>query len=132
MNTYGLGPISVPETAFPLREGNRASESRQSCRKIFINALRIHNSVLQIFGYIQGLSFFSGCFRIGSGSAMFIAGSIICLGTTEKEVGNDLMNTGIGQIFRGTMEALSVGVLLNIGLDVVFAYAQLHKSEFCA
>jgi hypothetical protein len=119
MHTYGIGFLSVPQGAFPLSEGQSASEEKQFYRKFFITALLIHNSVLQILAFFPLISTASGCFRVAAGVGMFIGGTILYSRKVESKFAEELWAASVGQIFRGVLEALHIGMAVNLFLDVL-------------
>ncbi len=125
MNTYGLSldfAISVPSTAFPLSDD--VSRFAKSCRKVFLDVLRVQNVALQIFGFLPILSVYSGMYRICAAGVMFTAGAVLDLKQIEPKLADDLRISSISQIFRGILEMLfPVGRWINLGLDITNAFA---------
>lgn len=126
MNTYGLGPVSVNASSFQLSES--ASENQKVARDIFVKALAIHNTVLQVFAYIPGISIFSGFTRIATGASMVIGSSVLHMRKIEPKFANDLANTGVMQIFRGMLESVLISQTFNFVFDVL-ATKNFFKEE---
>lgn len=127
MNTYGLGPISVSNSSFQLTDA--ASENQRLARKIFVSALTVHNTVLQILGYFPGISFFSGITRVATGTAMVVGGSLLNVRKIEPNFANDLANTGIMQIFRGMLESAQIGKIFTVVFDILATFLILDEAS---
>ncbi len=122
MNTYGL--FSVNERTFN-RSHMDDLDFPVETRNTIVTALRIHNGVLNILGYIPVISIASGCVRIGSGAA--IIATTLAIGDRNAEEGavigrwyDEALRTGIAQIVRGVFESMvPFGQVVNLLADIV-------------
>jgi hypothetical protein len=124
MNTYGLR--SVNTNTFNLRPHTPLFFPKKG-RDILVTFLRVHNLCLNILGYIPGVSFISGCVRIGIGAITCTVTLLVGDRQASKPgpiIGHwydEAMLTGITQIARGSLEALvPCGWIANASLDCVF------------
>lgn len=122
MNTYGLRSINAD--TFNLNYHSSCTYP-QVARDVLVTLLKIHNLTLNILGYIPGVSFFSGCLRVGLG--LMICAVTLAIGDPHARKGliighwyDEALITGVTQIVRGALEAAgSIGHIINAALDVV-------------
>ncbi|WP_154017919.1 hypothetical protein [Candidatus Protochlamydia phocaeensis] len=107
-----------------------------------MTALRINNAVLNVLGYIPGVSVVSGCVRMAIGAG--IIGVTLAIGDRKASSGDiigrwydEAIGTGIAQIVRGALEAIvPFGWVANATLDVIATPFNLSKeiegSSVCA
>jgi hypothetical protein len=157
MNVYGL--FAVNKTAFNLHIDNLDMNRKfifpdKGLRNIIVTSLRIHNSTLNILGYIPGVSLFSGCVRILSGSAIctyalsavladlcaYLVLFIFTLGNAKLHPKRDEMMghflregllTGITHIARGVFEAfIPFGFIVNASLDIIGTVYNISRIRY--
>lgn len=122
MNTYGIH--SVHRETFNTRYHDNLYFPRP-LRNAVVTALRINNAVLNVLGYIPGVSLISGCVRMFVG--MVIVGITLAVGDRNAREGaiigrwyDEAVLTGIAQIARGALEAfIPFGWVANAALDVI-------------
>ena len=123
MNTYGLRSINT--NTFNLKNDTNYTYPQQN-RNALVTFLKVHNLILNILGYIPGVSLGSGCVRMAIGLSI----CILTLAVGEPKVNqggiigghwyNEALLTGITQIARGALEALvPFGRVVNASLDVI-------------
>lgn len=124
MNTYGIHSINTHS----FNQNNRdMAIIPKDLRNFIVTFLRTHNLVLNTAGYFKKLSPFSGLYRIGSGLMMCYA----TFKAQKQEVLEGRIEaegylTGITQIARGALEALSLnGAVINGCLDTIFTIYNL-------
>lgn len=130
MNTYGLR--SIHTNTFNLRWDSNLTYTKKS-RDIIVTSFRIHNLVLNVLGYIPGISNVSGCVRIATG--VLICASVLKVGDRNAKSGanighlyDEALLTGITQIARGVIEAfLPFGWYINLNLDVIATHFNFLK-----
>jgi hypothetical protein len=122
-NTYGIR--SVNQETFNIRYYDTISYPRWQ-RDIVVTALRVNNAILNVLGYIPGVSLGSGCVRMIIGAG--IIGVTLAIGDRKTLPGaiiigrwyDEAIGTGIAQIARGALEALvPFGGVVNAALDVI-------------
>ena len=94
-------------------------------RNLVVTALRINNSILNIAGYIPGVSNISGCVRMAIGTT--IVGVTLAIGERNAMQGpiigrwyDEALTTGISQIARGAFEAfIPAGHITNLVMDTI-------------
>lgn len=127
VNTYGFH--SINSNTFNTRY-HEVIEYPRTGRNYVVTGFRINNAVLNILGYIPGVSFFSGTARmtLGVGIIAFtlifgqrnIDDSHMTTGAIIGRWYDEAILTGIAQIARGALEAfIPYGRLINAILDVV-------------
>lgn len=115
MNTYG--PFSVNAHSF----NYKVSISKETRDKI-VTALKIHNLVFDVLGYLSGIRTVSGCIRMGTG--VLICTATLITGKNNREA----LLTGIHQIMRGALEAfVPYGRAVNFALGVLAAPCNLSR-----
>ncbi|HAB99106.1 MAG TPA: hypothetical protein DCE71_04720 [Parachlamydiales bacterium] len=108
MNTYGLH--SITSDSFNIKLGRDLVYPRDA-RDLLVTFFRVHNLVLNILGYIPGVSLISGSVRLATGAVICIV--TLGLGNREASKGiivghwyDEALLTGVTQIARGVLEAL--------------------------
>ncbi|VHN99660.1 hypothetical protein [Candidatus Rhabdochlamydia sp. T3358] len=129
-NTYGIR--SVNRETFNQKYHEHLRFPR-AARNVVVTALRVNNAVLNVSGYIPGVSLVSGCVRavIGTG----IIGVTLAIGEREASSGaiigrwyDEAIGTGMTQIARGALEALvPFGWVVNAALDIAATPFNLAK-----
>lgn len=122
INTYGFRAINA--TTFNTQYGDRYTFPRE-VRNLAVLALRVHNAVLNVLGYIPGVSIVSGSIRIFTGVAMIAA--TVAIGNRNANGGHiigrwydEAIATGVAQVVRGALEAfVPFGWIANAALDVI-------------
>lgn len=130
LNTYGLR--SINRETFNTRYHDNLYFPRQ-LRNVIVTALRIHNAVLNVLGYMARFSPISGCVRMATGLA--IIGVTMSIGDRNATQGaivgrwyDEAIRTGVAQVVRGAFEALiPFGWVANMILDVVATPINLSK-----
>ncbi len=125
VNTFGL--FAINNHTFNVNEYSPNYYPKE-LRDPLVTGLKVHNLILNILGYIPGVSLVSGCVRMGTGLMM----CVITLAVGERDaksgliIGNwydEAINTGISQIARGAIEAfVSFGQIINASLDFVATF----------
>lgn len=122
LNTYGIR--SINRKSFNTRYHDGLYFPKE-IRDIVVTALRVHNGILNVLGYIPGVSLVSGSIRMATGFA------IVCVTLTIGDrnamrgaiIGHwydEAIGTGLAQIVRGALEAfVPFGFIANAVLDVV-------------
>ncbi len=122
LNTFGLR--SVNRETFNMRYHDPL-QFPKPIRDIVVTALRIHNGVLNVLGYIPGVSAISGCVRMLTGAAIVLV--TLAIGDRNAHIGaiigrwyDEALLTGVTQVARGALEALvPFGWVANAVLDVI-------------
>lgn len=102
-------------------------------RDLFIKILKIHNFVLDILGYIPGVSIISGCIRILTGFTFYvfnIMGSNPHANDGQLFSGpnfDEAINTAKAQMIRGAIEAMPYAKILNLFLDIIATNENTQK-----
>lgn len=130
MNTFGIR--SINSETFNTRYNDNLDFPRP-LRNAVITALRIHNAVLNVLGYIPVVQNISGCVRMATGLA--IIGVTLAIGNRNATSGaivgrwyDEAILTGIAQITRGALEALvPFGWVANAALDFIVTPYNLTK-----
>jgi len=130
MNTYGLN--SINNATFNLKWHTNYVYP-QPVRNAVVTFLKVHNLILNILGYIPGVSVISGCLRIGSGLLMCVV--TLAIGERDAIQGaiighwyDEALLTGIAQVARGILEAfVPFGWIANASLDVVGTASNFGK-----
>ncbi|MDP1880010.1 MAG: hypothetical protein Q8K60_03610 [Parachlamydiaceae bacterium] len=123
MNTYGLFSINI--TTFNYNFDTRYNCTKEDRSKLII-FFKIHNLVLNQFGYFPHLSRASGLVRMSTGLIMvMISGKL----PSENEPKcffvnhfySEIITTGMIQIGRGALEAFfsNTGKIINLFLDII-------------
>ena len=131
MNTYGLFSINID--TFNLNKYSNLYYPKE-IRDLLVTFLKIHNLILNIFGYISQCSPISGCIRMGTGIMM----CSVTLAFGERRATNGMiigrwydeaLLTGITQIARGALEAFaSFGWKANVSLSAIGTILSLGKA----
>lgn len=127
-NTYGLH--SINRKTFNIMHRDSLYYPKE-VRDIIVTALRLHNGVLNVLGYIPGVSFFSGCARILTGTVILLV--TLAIGERNAHTGmiigrfyDEALLTGVSQLARGILEAfVPFGWVANATLDVIATYFNL-------
>jgi len=130
LNTYGIR--SVNRETFNTRYHDDLYFPRP-VRDAVVTALRVNNAVLNVLGYIPGVSLGSGCVRMAVGVG--IIGVTLAIGDRNARSGaiigrwyDEAILTGIAQIARGALEAfVPFGWVLNAAFDVIATPFNLAK-----
>lgn len=129
-NTYGIR--SINRDTFNSKYHDNLHYPRIQ-RNIVVTALRLNNAVLNVSGYIPGVSLVSGCARMAIGTGIIV--TTLAIGERKASEGiiigrwyDEAIGTGIGQIARGVLEALvPFGWVANAALDVIATPLNLTK-----
>lgn len=121
LNAYGI--CSVNRHTFNTRYHDNVYMPR-ALRNVVITALRIHNGILNVLGYIPTISPISGCVRMTTGLGIIAA--TLAMGKRHATEGaiighwyDEALLTGIAQVARGALEAVvPFGWILNAISDV--------------
>ncbi len=133
LNTYGIRSINAESFN---TYGSPGAFLPRSIRDLANTLLRINNLVLNVLGYIPGVSLVSGSVRLGIGVSIVIL--TLALGSPNAEQGliidrwyNEALITGAAQVARGTLEAFaSFGGPVNMILDIVGTVFNLQAELF--
>ncbi len=121
-NTFGV--FSVNPTTFNIRYDTNYTYPKES-RDQVVTALKVHNLLLNILGYIPGVNLISGAIRILTGAVM--VGFTLAIGNRNAHEGliirhwyDEAILTGIAQMARGALEAFApFGRMVNGALDII-------------
>lgn len=135
MNTYGLHSINTH--TFNLKWHTNYTYPQQ-LRNIVVTLFRVHNFSLNILGYIPGVSFVSGCVRMGTG--LLMCAVTLKIGDRNATEGaiighwyDEALRTGVTQIARGALEAfVPFGRIVNGVFDVVGTICNLTGEAVAA
>lgn len=130
LNTYGIR--SVNRETFNTRYHDNLCFPRP-LRNAVVTALRVNNAVLNVLGYIPGVSLVSGCVRMAVGVGIIAV--TLAIGDRNTSSGaivgrwyDEAILTGIAQIARGALEAfVPFGWVANAALDVIATPFNLAK-----
>jgi len=130
LNTYGLRSVNIG--TFNTRPNDPLYFPRD-LRNIAVTGLRINNLVLNVLGYIPGISVVSGCVRIGIGIAL-LSGTLK-FGNRHAHEGaiigrwyDEAIGTATAQITRGILEAfVPFGWAVNATLDIIATPFNISK-----
>ena len=130
LNTYGIR--SINRETFNTKYHDNLYFPKE-IRDIVITALRIHNGILNVLGYIPGVSTVSGSIRMATG--LIIVCVTLAIGDRNAMEGaivgrwyDEALGTGMAQIVRGALEALvPFGWVANAALDVIATPINLSK-----
>lgn len=130
LNTYGIR--SVNRETFNMSYHDHLEYPRP-LRNVVVTALRVNNGVLNVLGYIPGVSLVSGSLRMAIGAGFI--GVTLAIGDRKANNGaiighwyDEAIKTGIAQITRGALEALvPFGWIANASLDVIATPFNLSK-----
>ncbi|CUI17766.1 hypothetical protein PNK_2165 [Candidatus Protochlamydia naegleriophila] len=130
LNAYGI--CSVNRQTFNMRHHDNVYMPR-ALRNVVITALRIHNGILNVLGYMPAISTVSGCVRMATGLGIIAA--TLTVGQRNVTEGaiighwySEALMTGIAQVARGALEAVvPFGWIANAALDVVATPLNLIK-----
>lgn len=122
-NVYGL--FSINTETFNQSDYGKL-ECTKAHRDIVLTCMRVHNGVLNVLGYIPGISQVSGCVRIATG--VIFGAVVLVLGSSDKDSGHlitgrwyrEALRTAMMHIARGIFEAcVPFGFVANAVLDIV-------------
>ncbi len=100
-NTFGL--FSVRESTFNVLPHTNDAYTQQT-RDIAVTCLRVHNLILNILGYIPGVSLVSGFVRMGTGLLMCSISQFADEKLISGRLRQEIFDTGFFQIARGCLE----------------------------
>src|SRR5687768_3373199 len=127
-NTWGLRSIRTDSFNEP-KDGS--GNQTPFDRSLLVTVLRVHNLVLNVLGYIPGISFYSGHVRMATGLAMCAVAQLHLKNNNDiymEEYYVETLQTGIAQIARGALEAyFQYGPYFNAFLDVSSTLVNVFK-----
>lgn len=129
-NTWGLNSINSDTFGVRRDEEGRVRYDTQGAGMYWLTlAMKIYYFVLDVLGYIPGVSTISGAIRISLGISSWIAVEVgIREGAVIGPYIDEARGTVMGQIVRGALEMIPFyGQCANIFLDIIHTPANIHR-----